>query len=104
MLQAIHILMKDTRYLWRELCLFFGLAALFAWKTGEHFAWVQVLLGVTAAYLIARVVHAEPIPGKHSILDHASVSMAQSSGGEDFLRLTIRQFAYLFGARCPHPS
>src|SRR5262245_38055671 len=55
--------MKDTRYLWRELCLFFALAALFAWKTGEHFVWVQVLLGVTAAYLIARVVHAEPIPG-----------------------------------------
>jgi hypothetical protein len=58
--QAIRIFKKDARYLWREICLFLTLAALFGWR--DYF-WAEGLLPVTAAYIIARLVHAEPLPG-----------------------------------------
>ncbi len=58
--QVIHIFCKDTRYLWREIALFIGLATLFVWK---DYVWSEVLLGIGTVFLIARVVHAEPIPG-----------------------------------------
>jgi hypothetical protein len=60
MYQALHILKKDFRYLWREIFLFLVLVGLFAWK---DYLWVEVLLPVTAAYIIARLIHAEPLPG-----------------------------------------
>ena len=60
MQQAIHILQKDLRYLWKEVLLFAGLAAFFAWR---DLWWVEGVLVLTAVYLISRVIHAEPIPG-----------------------------------------
>jgi hypothetical protein len=58
--QAIHIFRKDIRYLRLEICLFIVLTALFGWRDYE---WSEVLLPVTAAFLIARLIHAETIPG-----------------------------------------
>jgi hypothetical protein len=58
--QTIHIFRKDVRYLWLEICLFIFLTALFGWRDYE---WSEVLLPVTAAFLIARLIHAETIPG-----------------------------------------
>src|SRR5262245_4894148 len=58
--QAIHIFRKDERYLWREICLFAALSALFGWR---DYVWAEALLPITAVYLIARLIHAEPIPG-----------------------------------------
>lgn len=60
MRQAIHILQKDVRYLWLELCLFMLVTALFGWR---DYDWAEVLLGITGAFLIARLIHAEPLPG-----------------------------------------
>jgi len=60
MRQALHILRKDARYLWREIGMFLVLNWLFAWKDPM---WAEVLVTVTAVYLIARCIHAEPIPG-----------------------------------------
>ena len=60
MQQTLHIVRKDIRYLSREISLVLALAALFAWKDPW---WVDILLLVSAAYLIARVIHAEAIPG-----------------------------------------
>src|SRR5262249_32787109 len=57
---ALHIAKKDIRYLWKEIGLFLVLAGLFAWK---EYLWVEVLLPVTVAYILARLVHAEPLPG-----------------------------------------
>jgi hypothetical protein len=65
MLQALHILKKDIRYLRLEISLVLMLAAIFA--STEMFSrnrlWVRVLLAIAAAYLIARLIHAEAIPG-----------------------------------------
>ncbi len=60
MYQAVHVLKKDIRYLWRETFLFLVLTGLFALK---DYLWVEVLLPITAAYIIARLIHAEPLPG-----------------------------------------
>ena len=43
MRQAIHILQKDVRYLWLELCLFMLVTALFVWR---DYDWAEVLLGI----------------------------------------------------------
>src|SRR5438105_2257009 len=58
--QTIHIFRKDARYLWREIGLFIALTALFAWR---DYLWAEVLLSVSAVFLIARVIHAETLPG-----------------------------------------
>lgn len=62
--QAIHILKKDIRHTPMELGLLAGLLVVFG-LTHSRFptypAWA--LLAVGGAYLIARLVHAEPIPG-----------------------------------------
>src|SRR5262245_12793439 len=60
MIQSLHIMQKDVRYLWRELALLVVLVVLFGWK---EFVWTEPLLELTAIYLIARVFHAEAIPG-----------------------------------------
>src|SRR5262245_52958172 len=60
MFQSLHIVQKDVRYLWRELALFVVLVILFGW---QDFVWTEPLLELTAIYLIARVFHAEAIPG-----------------------------------------
>jgi hypothetical protein len=65
MRQALHIFQKDARYLRNELCLLVGLAIVFAWAA-THSAnpvWAELLLGAAAVWLIARLVHAEAIPG-----------------------------------------
>lgn len=60
MFQAIHILRKDVRYLWPEICFFGLLAALFGWKEE---LWASALLLITGCYAIAKLILAEPIPG-----------------------------------------
>jgi hypothetical protein len=60
MRQAIHILRKDVRYLWLDICFFSTLAWLWSWR---EYTWAEVLLPVTAAFFIARLIHAEPMPG-----------------------------------------
>lgn len=62
--QTIHILKKDARHTRMELGLLAGLLGVFGFTHGRfpsYPAWA--LLGVGAAYLIARLVHAEPVPG-----------------------------------------
>ena len=60
MFQATHILRKDVRYLWPEICFFSLLTALFGWKEE---LWASALLLITACYIIAKLILAEPIPG-----------------------------------------
>jgi hypothetical protein len=62
MRQALHVFQKDARYLWGEICLLVALAVIFA-RTGAQ--WAEALLAVGAAFLIARLIHAEPIAGDH---------------------------------------
>ncbi len=58
MSQALHIFRKDVHYLRKEICLVLGLAVLFVWGDLPG-----PLLLVAAGYLIARLIHAETIPG-----------------------------------------
>jgi hypothetical protein len=60
MRQTTHILRKDIRYLGREICLVFLLAALYAFR-GDW--WIEMLWGLAGIFLIARVIHAEALPG-----------------------------------------
>jgi hypothetical protein len=60
MRQALHIFRKDVRYLWREICLVLALMAIFAWMNPW---WMALLLLASTSYLIARLIHAETIPG-----------------------------------------
>lgn len=65
MRQALHIFRKDVRYLRLEICLVLFLVAVFAW-TETHSpdpSWVEILLPVAVGYLIARLIHAEALPG-----------------------------------------
>jgi hypothetical protein len=61
MRQTLHIFKKDVRHLRGEIIMVWTFTAIFAWRPGED--WTQVMLVLGAAFLIARVVHAEPIPG-----------------------------------------
>lgn len=70
MKQLIHILKKDVRYLWSELALYAVVLALYVWTelhpdtafiTLPYIA--KASLPIFAAYMIARLVHAEPVPG-----------------------------------------
>ena len=65
MAQALQIFKKDVRYLWREICLLLVLAATLGWAERHLLdAWPAELLWLVAAnYAIARVLHAEAIPG-----------------------------------------
>ncbi|HXA56898.1 MAG TPA: hypothetical protein VNU84_05640 [Candidatus Acidoferrum sp.] len=63
MRQVLHIFKKDVRYLRAEICLVAALTTILAWKVGQQ--WAQTLLALAATYLIARLVHAEAIPGDH---------------------------------------
>src|SRR3954447_19463806 len=65
MRQAIHIFRKDVRYVRNELCLVLGLFAMYAWAaTHTGFPmWAEVLCHIAAAYLIARLIQAETLPG-----------------------------------------
>jgi hypothetical protein len=61
MRQALHIFRKDIRHLRLEICLVVALAAILAWQHADQ--WTQVLFILAAAYLIARLIQDEPIPG-----------------------------------------
>jgi hypothetical protein len=61
MRQALHIFRKDAFYLRGEVALVAALAVLFARESADQ--WTEILLVLAAAFLISRVVHAEPIPG-----------------------------------------
>ena len=65
MRQTLHILRKDVRYLWREICLVLALDAMFVWieMHSPDPWWAEMLLTVAAGYLIARLIHAEALPG-----------------------------------------
>ena len=60
MRQVWHIFKKDARYLWREIVFIAALAVVFAWTNPW---WLAALLLAAASYLIARLIHAEAIPG-----------------------------------------
>jgi hypothetical protein len=60
MSQLVHIFKKDVRYLRKEISLVLGLTAIFAWKDLQ---WIEPLLIAASAWLIARLIHAEVIPG-----------------------------------------
>lgn len=62
MQQALHIFKKDVRYLSGEILLVIALAGVFAWKLAAQ--WAEILLPIAAVYLIARLIHAEAIPGE----------------------------------------
>lgn len=61
MRQALHIFLKDVHHLRLEICLVLALAATLAWTMAVQ--WVEILLPIAAVYLIARLIHAETIPG-----------------------------------------
>ena len=68
MRQTLHIFGKDVRYLWREICLVLALDAMFAWieTHSPDPWWAEMLLTAAAGYLVARLIHAEAIPGASS--------------------------------------
>lgn len=61
MRQALHIFLKDVHHLRLGICLVLALAATLAWQHADQ--WTQVLFVLAAAYLIARLIQDEPIPG-----------------------------------------
>jgi hypothetical protein len=65
MRQALHIFKKDVRYLWREVLLLLLLAAILGWAERHSLSawWAEVMFTLAAANGIARLVHAEAIPG-----------------------------------------
>ncbi|MGH9575700.1 MAG: hypothetical protein ACRD40_19500 [Candidatus Acidiferrales bacterium] len=65
MRQALHIFKKDVRYLSGEILLVAALAGVFAWKLAAQ--WAEILLPIAAVYLIARLIHAEAIPGDRQL-------------------------------------
>ncbi len=65
MRQALHIFKKDVRYLRWEIAIFVTLSAFFAWvqlSASVRMPYPEILL-FGSAYLVARSVHAEAIPG-----------------------------------------
>lgn len=66
MRQSIHILLKDVRHLRSEIALFLVAAAIYAWagsRLPDPMLGPQWLVAVAAVFVIARVIHSEPIPG-----------------------------------------
>lgn len=61
MRQALHIFLKDIHHLRLEIYLVLALAATLAWQNADQ--WTQILFALAAAYLIARSIQDEPIPG-----------------------------------------
>ncbi|HEY6467484.1 MAG TPA: hypothetical protein VIY69_15900 [Candidatus Acidoferrales bacterium] len=61
MRQALHIFLKDIHHLRLEICLVLALAATLAWQHADQ--WTQIVFALAAAYLIARSIQDEPIPG-----------------------------------------
>jgi hypothetical protein len=67
--QTMHIFKKDVQYLYREAALVLVLAVIFAGVEtrdpgGMDVSMVlELLIALTVAFTIARVIHAEPIPG-----------------------------------------
>ena len=65
MSQTLHIFKKDLGHLRLEISLFIALTVVYAWaefrQVNQMATWA--LLAIAAVYLIARVVHAEAIPG-----------------------------------------
>src|SRR5690348_3994597 len=60
MRQALHIFRKDARYLWPEICLILALVTVFGWSNPDA---IELLVFTATAYLIARLIHAEALPG-----------------------------------------
>src|SRR5579884_1283220 len=71
MRQALHIFKKDVVYLRREIVLMLSLAAALFWlgsrgvSGGDLSDALSVFLTIAAAFTIARLVHAEVIPGEN---------------------------------------
>jgi hypothetical protein len=62
MQQAWHIFKKDCRYLWREIILLLVLAIAFCFAMGDI---LEGLGAVAVAFVLARLIHAEAIPGEN---------------------------------------
>jgi hypothetical protein len=60
MRQALHIFKKDTRYLRSAILLLLAMAALLGWSKAGL---AELLVVLAANYTIARLIHAEAIPG-----------------------------------------
>jgi hypothetical protein len=65
MQQAWHIFKKDVRYLQREIVLLLALALALYWlgPSGDTAGAFGLLMAAAAAYTIAKLIHAEAIPG-----------------------------------------
>src|SRR5271165_2344871 len=69
MQQVWHIFKKDVRYLRQEIAFLFALAVALYWLGGLLRGDISdafgVLVAITAAYTIARLIHAEALPGEN---------------------------------------
>jgi hypothetical protein len=71
MQQALHIFRKDVRYLQREIIFLLALAVVFGWMysrgsvAGAVADDLEPLFAAVAGYTIARLIHAEAIPGEN---------------------------------------
>jgi hypothetical protein len=64
MRQALHIFKKDVRYLRLEIGIVLALALSLSWTERHPGQWLaETLFTLAACVLIARLIHAEPIPG-----------------------------------------
>jgi hypothetical protein len=70
--QAWHIFKKDTRHLYREIGFLLALAAIFGWIVrhsrrggGDISDALELIYVASVAYMIARLVHEEAIPGEN---------------------------------------
>lgn len=65
MQQTLHILRKDIRYLRLEIVLVVLLASIFVWmeRHSPNPWWIEIILPVSAGYLLVKLIHAEAIPG-----------------------------------------
>jgi hypothetical protein len=69
MQQAWHIFKKDVRYLQREIVLLLALALALYWlgPSGDTADAFGLLMAAAAAYTVAKLVHAEALPGENQL-------------------------------------
>src|SRR5688572_9797593 len=65
MRQALHIFHKDVHDVRKELCAVIAIAMLYSLAATQsaNSGWAELLLAIASAYVIARLIHAETIPG-----------------------------------------
>jgi hypothetical protein len=65
MQQAWHIFKKDIRYLHWEIAFLLVLAAISTWSSQGDYSVLGLLYAAAVAYTVARLIHAEAIPGEN---------------------------------------